>query len=219
MDRTPDKSLVWTFPTPNTPLLAVAYRDIYLAAEGTAQQKEMLGDPALLPRPWDPATCQDPLLRQEVWDWLEEFVVWFNREYVWDPNAGMIPSCWPQHPHLVHEIAVLADQRRRAGIATTSDLLEDWHRYAVPAFIDRMKARLKNQCDDSHPSWPARGRHARLMNEFDTRLRAYGSDVTTLTQQLAQHHRAALLAEPTARPNLRLVDGSQVDPDTGEILR
>lgn len=50
----------------------------------------MLGDPALLPRPWDPATCQDPLLRQEVWDWLEEFVVWFNREYVWDPNAGMI---------------------------------------------------------------------------------------------------------------------------------
>ena len=82
-----------------------------------------------------------------------------------------------------------------------------------------MKARLKNQCDDSHPSWPARGRHARLLNEFDTRLRAYGSDVTTLTQQLAQHHRAALLAEPTARPNLRLVDGSQVDPDTGEILR
>ena len=57
------------------------------------------------------------------------------------------------------------------------------------------------------------------MNEFDTRLRAYGSDVTTLTQQLAQHRRAALLAEPTARPNLRLVDGSQVDPDTGEILR
>ena len=82
-----------------------------------------------------------------------------------------------------------------------------------------MKARLKNQCDDSHPSWPARGRHARLMNESDTRLRAYGSDVTTLTQQLAEHHRAALLAEPTVRPNLRLVDGSQVDPDTGEILR
>ena len=156
-------------------------------------------------------------------------MVWFNREYVWDPNAGMIPSCWPHHPHLVHEIAVLADQRRRAGIATTSDLLEDWHRYAVPAFIDRMKARLKNQCDDNHPSWPARGRHARLLNETDTRLRAYASDVTALTQQLTQHHRAALLAEPAEpepspaspppRPMLRLVDGSAVDPDTGEILR
>ena len=92
-----------------------------------------------------------------------------------------------------------------------------------------MKARLKNQCDDSHPSWPARGRHARLMNEFDTRLRAYASDVTALTQQLAQHHRAALLAEPAEpepspaspppRPMLRLVDGSAVDPTTGEILR
>ena len=42
MDKTPDKSLVWTFPTPNTPLLAVAYRDLYLAAEGTAQQKDVL---------------------------------------------------------------------------------------------------------------------------------------------------------------------------------
>ena len=116
--------------------------------------------------------------------------------------------------------AINTRPRHDLGLPTSSaDLLEDWHRYAVPAFIDRMKARLKNQCDDSHPSWPARGRHARLMNEFDTRLRAYGSDVTTLTQQLAEHHRAALLAEPTARPNLRLVDGSQVDPDTGEILR
>ena len=67
MDRTPDKSLVWTFPTPNTPLLAVAYRDLYLAAEGTAQQKDMLGDPALLPRPGDPATSQRPPPRHEVW--------------------------------------------------------------------------------------------------------------------------------------------------------
>ena len=161
MDRTPDKSLVWTFPTPNTPLLAVAYRDLYLAAEGTAQQKEMLGDPALLPRPWDPATCQDPLLRQEVWDWLEEFVVWFNREYVWDPNAGMIPSCWPQHPHLVHEIAVLADRRRSAGLALTSHDLEDWHRDTLPQFTQRMRQRATAHCDKEHHPWPAQSRYSR----------------------------------------------------------
>jgi type IV secretion system protein VirD4 len=29
-----------------------------------------------------------------------------------------IPACWPKHPHLVHDLAVLADQRRRAGRAT-----------------------------------------------------------------------------------------------------
>jgi hypothetical protein len=37
--------------------------------------------------------------------------------------ADVIPLCWPQHPHLVHEIAVLADQRRRAGPGLTSDAL------------------------------------------------------------------------------------------------
>ena len=53
----------------------------------------------------------------------------------------MIPACWPQHPHLVHEIAVLADQRRRAGHALTSDALEEWHRHNLPAFTERMKSR------------------------------------------------------------------------------
>ena len=222
MDRTPDHVAGrGRSRCPGTPLLGAAYRDLYLAAEGTDRPEgRRIGDPGLLPAPVGPAHLPaTPHLRRELWDWLDDVVTWFNHEYVWDPDGGMIPPCWPQHPHLVHEIAVLADQRRRAGIATTSDALEEWHRYTVPAFLDRMNARLKNHCDDSHPSWPARGRHARLMNESDTRLRAYGSDVTTLTQQLAEHHRAALLAEPTARPNLRLVDGSQVDPDTGEILR
>jgi hypothetical protein len=51
--------------------------------------------------------------------------------------TGMaIPACWPQHPHLVHEIVVLADQRRRAGHALTSDASKEWHRYSLPAFID-----------------------------------------------------------------------------------
>jgi hypothetical protein len=46
---------------------------------------------------------------------LEALVTWLNHEYVWDV-ANVIPPCWP-HPHLVHEIAVLADQRHRAGQA------------------------------------------------------------------------------------------------------
>ncbi|WP_232550088.1 hypothetical protein [Propioniciclava soli] len=225
MDKTPDKTLVKAFPTPDTPPLRAAYRDLYLAAEGTAAQKRHLGDPADLPRPWDPATCRDPLLRQDVWDWLEAVVAWFNREYVWDPNAGMIPACWPLHPHLVHEIAVLADQRRRAGMTTTSDLLEDWHRYAVPAFTERMRTRMKNQCDDTHSSWPARGRHTRLLNDLDGRRLAFCGDVTALTQHLAEQHRADLLAPPpppggptTQTPILRIVEAEEIDPDTGEIL-
>ena len=88
-------------------------------------------------------------------------MIWFNHEYVWDHNAGMIPACWPQHPHLVHEIAVLADQRRRAGIDPTSSALEEWHRYGVPGFLERLKTRTKNGCDEHHAPWPAEARHAR----------------------------------------------------------
>ena len=79
----------------------------------------------MLPRPWDPPTCVDPDLRAELWEWLEAVVTWLNHEYVWDVS-GIIPHCWPKHPHLVHEVAVLADLRRRAGQALSSDALEEW---------------------------------------------------------------------------------------------
>lgn len=60
-------------------------------------------------------------------------------QYVWE-TSDLIPPCWPSHPHLVHELGVVVDQRRRAGMAFTSDSLLDWHRYCLPSFIDRMKA-------------------------------------------------------------------------------
>jgi len=104
-------------------------------------------------------------------------VVWHNHEYVWDPRTA-IPSCWPQHPHLVHEIAVLADQRRRAGHALSSDLLEDWHRYSLPAFADRLQARLREHCLDSHGTWPAQGRYTRHTSQEDRAFRRsnFGAD-------------------------------------------
>jgi len=91
--------LTLAFPTPG-PLLGSAYLDLYLADEGSDNQKATIGDPNLLPQPWDPPTCRNPQLRAELWTWLEAVVVWFNHEYTWDP-AAMIPTCWPQHPHLV----------------------------------------------------------------------------------------------------------------------
>jgi hypothetical protein len=56
-----------------------------------------------------------------LWLRLEAVVAWPVTDYVWEA-ADTIPACWPQHPHLVHEIAVLADQRRRAGHAFTNGL-------------------------------------------------------------------------------------------------
>ena len=115
-------------------------------------------------------------LRGEIWAWLDEVVDWLNTDYCWDPD-GLIPACWPHHPHLVHEIAVLADQRRIAGQAFTSDLLEEWHRYTLPSFHDRLRSRIRSHCDDSHQTWPAKGRHTRYRDGADDRSRRFADDL------------------------------------------
>lgn len=189
-----------------------AYTELDLAAgAGTRQQQNALGDPRLLARPWDPASCVDPQLRAQIWQWLEQVVTWLNHEYAWDPDST-IPSCWPRHPHLVHEIAVLADLRRRAGLAVTADALEEWHRYALPAFTDRMRQRLSQHCQDSdHEVWPAQGRHTRHQSDESRRRRAmaYGADVATLAEHFGE--RGGATAGGAARTNLQAIDGMRTD--------
>lgn len=205
--------LIQPFPMPDSDLIRDAYWNLYLSEEGTEQQKEYLGDASLLPRPWDIATCTRPDLRCDIWQWYEDVVTWFNHEYVWDPAAGFIPPCWPLHPHLVHEIGTLADQRRRVALAINSNAMEEWHRYSVPNFFDRLRERVKQHCDDNHQAWPARTRYARHVSEGEsaTRSRAAAADAAGVT---------SATSTPLV-PILYLVDGetgSRIDPGTGELL-
>ena len=126
--------LVLPFPKAG-PCVEQAYWELSEAATGSEAAKVIIGRPEDLARPWDPPTCGGYNLRQELWLWFNDVVDWINHEYVWDPN-DIIPTCWPQHPHLVHEIAVLADRRRSAGLALTSHDLEDWHRDTLPQFTN-----------------------------------------------------------------------------------
>ncbi len=201
-------SMVRPFPEGGT-MLRLAYRELNIAANGNAEQVKALGPLTMLPRPWDPPTCRRPELREQLWEWLEEVVNWLNREYVWDVT-GMIPACWPEHPHLVHEVAVLADQRRRAGLALNSDAIEEWHRYALPAFVDRMRNRVKDHCEDGHQTWPARSRSARQLSDQSVhdRQEVYGADVRTT----AYGRKTEQAAAEEARPRL-----ASVNLDTGEI--
>jgi hypothetical protein len=194
--------LIQPFPQPGR-LVQLAYRELDLA---TSQQQDHLlplRDQGNVPRPWDLGSCETPQLRKEVWSWLEGVVTWLNHEYVWDV-ADVIPPCWPQHPHLVHEIAVLADQRRRAGQALTSEALEDWHRYSLPSFTERMRTRLRNHCQEDHQSWPAKGRYTRHLAETSCRRRVDVCDADV--RALGSIH------DQTPSPRLGLVD-----LDTGEI--
>ena len=200
--------MVLPFPIPGE-LVRLAYRELHIAINGTEAEQKALGNHALLPRPWEPATCLDPEMRHQLWQWLEHVVIWLNHEYTWDVT-GLIPRCWPQHPHLVHEIAVLADQRRRAGLAKTSDALEEWHRYSLPAFTDRMRQRIRAHCDDEHTGWPSRPRHNEHTAETAAQHRedAYAFDVDALPTSAHTHdHR-----EVSGSPRLGVVD-----LDTGEI--
>ena len=205
--------LVLPVPMPSGNELKKAYTDLYLAVNGKEEDKKRIGNPNKLPRPWDPPTCTKPALRRELWDWLDEVVIWFNHEYVWDHNAGMIPACWPRHPHLVHEIAVLADQRRRAGIDPTSSALEEWHRYGVPGFLERLKARAKNGCDEHHFPWPADARHSRFITSalVSERERLFAADVGGLGPPASEQ-------TPRGLHLVRQRTGELVDPDTGEVF-
>lgn len=193
------------------PQLQLAYRELTIADKGDDEQVEALGDISALPRPWDPASCMRPDLREELWVWLEEVVDWLNHEYIWDEH-GFIPQCWPKHPHLVHEIAVVADQRRRAGIALTSDALEDWHRYCLPAFVDRMKIRCKDHCGEGHRQWPARGAYTRYLSDAagDGRRVAFAEDIEHAATTGAGRRRPMPTMPP---PHL-----ASVNLDTGEVL-
>lgn len=155
--------LVLPFPTPG-PLLRKLHRHWWVIANGTDQEREKAPRHANAGRPWDPATLGTASERLELWRWLEQFVGWFNHEYGWD-TGQTIPECWPEHPHLVHEIAVLADARRRAGMSADSGPLEEWHRVCVPWFLQRMRDSVKSYCEERHQAWPARARYHRYVSQ------------------------------------------------------
>ncbi|MCA0297250.1 MAG: hypothetical protein LCH96_18455, partial [Actinobacteria bacterium] len=100
--------------------------------------------------------------------------------------------------------------RRRASIDTSSNSLEEWHRYTIPAFTDRLKLRTRTLCEEDHKPWPGRSRYTRYTSETATRerQRSYDADIAGLTEL------------PGHRPRLRIVDdqGNQIDAATGEVL-
>ena len=203
-------AIALAFPAPGT-LVAHAYSELDLARSGTDDQKRALGKLSGLPRPWDPPSCP-PALRRQVWAWLDEVAGWINHEYIWVPER-FIPSCWPAHAHVAHELAVIADQRRTAGYALTGEALEQWHLYGLPGFLDRTAARLGTSCGPAkHDDWPAAGRHREFGGERSAaaRLRLFNRDTVPDPEE-----------EPPPsqrRHPLVFVGGSTVDTLTGEVL-
>ena len=132
--------------------------DLLAAVQLEWDSIELTGAPTPpdLPRPWEPPTCASSGLQGELATWLSEFVKWVNTQHTWNPDAA-IPACWPRHPHLVHDLAVLADHRRRASNEPSSLLLEQWHRITLPSFFERMRLAVGQHCAGGHQSFASTG--------------------------------------------------------------
>lgn len=139
-----------------------------------------------LERPWVPGGCSDDL-REGVWIWCDAVASWINREYAWKPTH-LIPPCWTRHPHIANELPVLAFSRWLADDALGPEALEEWHRYALPTFLDRMQNRLgESTCrSGKHQDWPAESRHAAYVGNELANSRADAIYADT-------HHAIALL--------------------------
>lgn len=159
------------FPEPS-PLAIGALDELRLAAGNPPQSVDELRRVAALPRPWDPPTCP-PTLRKHMWRWLDEVVCWINEEHTWRVDS-MVPLCWAEHPHIVHEVATVACLRRSAMHAVTPDALEEWHRYTLPMFLGRITERIGgNGCPPGkHQKQPGGTRIARHKERSERGLRA-----------------------------------------------
>ncbi|MGH3266753.1 MAG: hypothetical protein ACRDNS_32770 [Trebonia sp.] len=151
--------IVTPFPSPPPPLGKVLHQhDVARRADPDEIARE--DDLSDLPRPWTPAACGDDL-RVAIWDWCDAVAEWLNHEYAWRP-AQLVPPCWPYHPHIAHELPILALQRYHAGRSDGPELLDQWHRESLPLFFERMHTRLgESKCrTGTHQDWPAEPRQA-----------------------------------------------------------
>jgi hypothetical protein len=172
------------FPRPGR-LVQSAYRDLQLAQFGSEEAQAVLGRPEDLDRPWDPPSCS-LAVRRQVWVWLDEVAAWVNHEYGWGVDR-LIPPCWPAHPHIAHELATLAHQRHTAGLALSGELLEEWQRYSLPMFLDRLAGQLGNRCVNGHDEWPAASRYRTFTTNPATadREARFDDDCATPPRRLA----------------------------------
>lgn len=167
-------------PPPGAVLHALHLLDV--CRRGDADEMAAAGNLDDLPRPWDPASCPHEL-REAIWEWCDQVAGWLNHEYVWRPTQ-MIPPCWPQHPHIARELAVLAILRWNAEESLTPEPIEEWHRYTFPMFNDRLSSRLgESACrTGKHTDWPAASRYAAFIDTAADRHHAIYGDSRPVTQ-------------------------------------
>jgi hypothetical protein len=171
--------IVQPFPEPGHEVRA-SMEALQFYSTNPPESEEELRRLAEMPRPWDPAGCSGRL-REEMWQWLDQVAIWINQQHLWNVARPGIPECWPAHPHLAHDLAVVASARYYTSFAVNPSALDDWHRYCLPTFLERLRDRLGDGCqpgkhmprprterDDMHADTKTRrGRLQRYRDDVD----------------------------------------------------
>lgn len=133
---------------------------------------------ALLQRPWIPSSCK-PDLRSQIYGWLDQVVAWINEDCLWRTERA-VPACWELHPHIVHELAVVATLRWHAELALTPAAVEDWLRFTLPQFLDRTATRVgETGCPPGgHQPHPGASRNDAYRDGMSNRAERRGRDVS-----------------------------------------
>ena len=101
---------------------------------------------AMLPRPWEPPTCPSEL-RRLMYTWLDEVTAWINEEHTrWgstasSPAAGSTIRTSFTNSR-THELTTASCLRWEAEYAVSAAVLEEWHRYTLPMFLERIQQRI-----------------------------------------------------------------------------
>ena len=191
-------ALVEPFPQVGV-LMMRAYADLARVEQAKNLDEVLdLGPLELLPRPWDVTSCRDAGLRREV-EWLTQ---WSGDQHPARVAADSLSWMLATASALVHEIGCPLTARR-AGLAVTSEPLEDWHRHGLPQFLDRIHTRTRGICEDKE-----------IAQRYPHRL--IPAAPWTPGRNCSPRTRHLAAAAPSAG-SVGLVDGL-IDPTTGEVL-
>ncbi len=150
------------FPEPTDRMLQT-FIDLARLARGGDAAAPILTSGEIIPRIWDLTTIVDHRLHADTRRWLTNVVEWLNTQHAWY-SAELTPACWPEHPGLTRELSTLAATRYQAGEATNPIQLEEWHRYALPGYLERTRDQ-RAACQEKHQPWPGRAAHTRGAEE------------------------------------------------------
>lgn len=175
--------MVHPFPEPGYTIRSTM-ETLQLATMDMPEDEQALHALAQMPRPWEPGSCTGKL-RDDLWVWLEEVAIWVNEQHLWNLNRPGIPECWPAHPHIVNDLAVLACSRYYTSYALTPAALEDWHRYHLPGFLERLRDRLGDACQPARHQAPPRQERDRSLRGAvaNQRFQRFENDVAQADAQ------------------------------------